>query len=241
MLKIKDNSVVDGFDSGMEISKVVEIAEDMGYDIELRFVAKGKAPVTDSVHTASPRYEKQYLYKLTFPDGKVYIGTAFDIKKRWANKGGGYRGQKVWEAIRKFGWENITKEILMYIPSDTDWLKQSRNTDKIRARERELIAEYDGRSYNSQCTRELSERISAIGYERGYYNPRIYWEVDGVRRPAKDWCVEYGVSFGKTQNRIHKWGLTPKQALTFPPVPNRDGYAKDPLRYWRDCGCFDEK
>lgn len=48
------------------------------------------------------------LYVHIFPDKKLYIGiTKQDVQRRWSN-GKGYKGQqKVYNAINKFGWENI--------------------------------------------------------------------------------------------------------------------------------------
>lgn len=53
------------------------------------------------------------VYKLTDPEGKVYIGiTGKTVEERW-NKGRGYsRGTPIREAIRKYGWENFQHEIL---------------------------------------------------------------------------------------------------------------------------------
>ena len=52
-------------------------------------------------------------YKLTDPDGKVYIGcTGMPVEKRW-NKGRGYsRGVPIRRAIDEIGWENFRHEIL---------------------------------------------------------------------------------------------------------------------------------
>ena len=54
-----------------------------------------------------------YVYKHTFPNGKVYIGiTSQDLYKRWRN-GNGYKGCTLMhKAIQKYGWENIKHEIL---------------------------------------------------------------------------------------------------------------------------------
>ena len=51
-----------------------------------------------------------YMHK--FPNGKVYIGiTRQDVKRRWRN-GKGYEGQVVFDAILKYGWDNIEHIIL---------------------------------------------------------------------------------------------------------------------------------
>lgn len=58
--------------------------------------------------------ERPYsLYRLTFPDGLMYFGITKQIpSKRWAN-GKGYAGQnKIYNAIRQYGWENIKKDVI---------------------------------------------------------------------------------------------------------------------------------
>lgn len=54
------------------------------------------------------------VYKLTSPSNKVYIGiTSQPIKKRWRN-GKGYKNCILMnKAIKKYGWENFKKEILL--------------------------------------------------------------------------------------------------------------------------------
>lgn len=58
--------------------------------------------------------EKGYkIYKFTFPNGKCYIGqTKQTLNQRWGTEGRGYQGQRVYEAIKEFGWDNIKKELL---------------------------------------------------------------------------------------------------------------------------------
>ncbi len=53
------------------------------------------------------------VYKHTSPNGKVYIGiTKQDVKQRWRD-GNGYKTQPLfYRAIQKYGWDNITHEIL---------------------------------------------------------------------------------------------------------------------------------
>lgn len=53
------------------------------------------------------------LYRLTFPDGRLYFGiTKQKPQDRWAG-GRGYKGQaKIYEAIERFGWQNIRKDIV---------------------------------------------------------------------------------------------------------------------------------
>lgn len=52
------------------------------------------------------------IYKLTFLNGKIYIGqTSKPVEERWQN-GEGYKGQDVYVPIILEGWNNVKKEIL---------------------------------------------------------------------------------------------------------------------------------
>lgn len=53
------------------------------------------------------------VYKHIFPSGKVYIGlTCQKPEKRWAN-GRGYKNcHLIFNAIKKYGWENVKHEII---------------------------------------------------------------------------------------------------------------------------------
>lgn len=52
------------------------------------------------------------VYIHNFPNGKRYVGiTSQDVEKRWHQDGSGYKGQMVYNAIQKYGWDNIFHEI----------------------------------------------------------------------------------------------------------------------------------
>ena len=57
--------------------------------------------------------KKYFVYKHTSPNGKIYIGITIQCPlKRWGN-GKNYNGNKIFmNAIKKYGWENFTHEIL---------------------------------------------------------------------------------------------------------------------------------
>ena len=61
----------------------------------------------------SPAEAHYTVYKLTDPEGKIYIGcTGRAVEKRW-NKGHGYSKElPIRRAIDIYGWENFKKEIL---------------------------------------------------------------------------------------------------------------------------------
>lgn len=53
------------------------------------------------------------VYKHTTPSGKVYVGiTSKPVKDRWKGGNGYRRNNHFWNAIQKYGWDNITHEIL---------------------------------------------------------------------------------------------------------------------------------
>lgn len=53
------------------------------------------------------------VYCHTSPSGKKYIGMSKNVKRRWEAHGKHYKMcTKFYNAIKKYGWENITHEIL---------------------------------------------------------------------------------------------------------------------------------
>ena len=62
---------------------------------------------------SSPPEAHYTVYKLTDPDGKIYIGcTGKSVEERW-KKGNGYRRKDpIGRAIKEIGWENFKTEIL---------------------------------------------------------------------------------------------------------------------------------
>ena len=56
--------------------------------------------------------KKYYVYIHLFPNGKKYVGlTTQNVNRRW-NNGKKYKRQKfVYNAILKYGWENISHQV----------------------------------------------------------------------------------------------------------------------------------
>lgn len=46
----------------------------------------------------------------------------------------------------------------------------------------------------------------------------ITWEIEGVTKPASEWCREYGMEYSTVMDRIKNRGMTPYEALTEPKV-----------------------
>lgn len=62
------------------------------------------------------------LYKLSFPNGKIYIGQTNNFTLRMQqHKSAAFKGycRLVDKAIRKYGWENISKEIILTCDKDS--------------------------------------------------------------------------------------------------------------------------
>ena len=107
------------------------------------------------------------VYKHTSPSGKVYIGiTSTNPVLRWSR---GYGKQTIFgKAIKKYGWDSFTHEILF----------SNLTKDKAEEKERELILIYkqEGISYNDAmggfCRGKQSEltkakiREKALGHKR---------------------------------------------------------------------------
>lgn len=54
------------------------------------------------------------VYKHTTPSGKVYIGiTSKPVEERWLNGRGYARNEHFWNAIKKYGWDNIEHRVLV--------------------------------------------------------------------------------------------------------------------------------
>ena len=65
--------------------------------------------------------EKHYIYKLTSPSGKAYIGRTINFSSRLtrhlSKANSGYQ-HPLYDSIRKHGWDNFTKEIIAEVVGD---------------------------------------------------------------------------------------------------------------------------
>lgn len=60
---------------------------------------------------------------------------------------------------------------------------------------------------------------------------KYVWTIDGVTKPAIDWCKKYNFALSRANQRIECYGCTPKEAITFPNLP-RELYKKKPIDEW---------
>lgn len=107
--------------------------------------------------------ERNYtVYIHISPSNKYYIGiTSMIPEKRWGNDGVGYKGQAFYNAIKKYGWNNFTHEIIA-----TNLTKEQAEQMEIK-----LIAKYksvdskygynvqNGGSSNGKHTEETKAKI----------------------------------------------------------------------------------
>lgn len=164
-------------------------------------------------------HHKQYVYKLTFTNGMVYIGSTHSVKERWSNSGIHYKGMAVYKAIEEFGWDNIKKEVVFFEPN---------SEHKVREAERAFIRENSGKCYNCVGNQE---------WEKKCRRPSLcvnVWTFDGVTKPAKYWAEKYGKPVTYALARMKRHGMTPKEAFTFPPVPSTMNHHA--LEYWKSLG-----
>ena len=85
------------------------------------------------------------VYKHTSPSNKIYIGITSkkNINQRWKN-GEGYKNQVFYNAIQKYGWDNIKHEILF----------ENLTKEEAEEKEIELIAFYKSNQLNFGYNRD---------------------------------------------------------------------------------------
>lgn len=109
-----------------------------------------------------------YIHK-NILNGKVYVGQTCNLSERWRNNGKNYFNSiKFYNAIKKYGWDNFTHEVVY-----SNLNKQA--ADKL---EKELIHKYnsiedgynlkEGGSRGELSTESLAKMSKSL--KRGYLN-----------------------------------------------------------------------
>lgn len=113
------------------------------------------------------------IYKHTSPDNKVYIGmTSQNPERRWGTNGCKYRENEfLTSAIKEYGWDNFSHEILY----------ENLSKEDAALKERELI------EYYKSNQREYGYNIEAggiyIGERSKYSKEKISKSLMGERNP----------------------------------------------------------
>jgi len=138
------------------------------------------------------------LYMMTFPDKKVYIGiTSQNLSRRFGYKGSAYKMQPVYEAIQKFGWDNIKKEVI----------EENLSVEEAKKKEQEYIELYQSKNgvYNKSKGGECGSLITAK------------FEVDGEvydSHELAEMALAEGVDYHDITTRINQHGWSLEKALT---------------------------
>lgn len=98
------------------------------------------------------------VYKITSPNGKVYIGMTKQTLKRRFERGRGYRYNTVfYNDILKYGWDNFSTEVLF---DDLDKETASDKEAEMVAKFKSNVAEFGynldsgGKNYHNEATKE---------------------------------------------------------------------------------------
>lgn len=131
------------------------------------------------------------VYCHTFPNGKKYIGiTRQDVRRRW-REGRGYIGQPVFDAIIKYGWDNIKHEILY----------EGLTKEDAEQKEIELIKLHKTKShengYNIENGGDASE-ISEETKERLRQSRKEYYKTHEHWNKGKHWSEETKAKISKS-------------------------------------------
>lgn len=118
------------------------------------------------------RYIRKYIvYKHTCPNSKIYIGiTNQKAEYRWGNNGNGYKNQLFYRAIQKYGWDNITHEILYSELSREEaekYEKELINTFKSYDRQYGYNIDYGGGG-TKQVSEETKEKLRQANIGKKY-------------------------------------------------------------------------
>ncbi len=150
------------------------------------------------------------VYMHITPNNKKYIGiTKNKVKERWKN-GRGYERQLFYNAILKYGWDNI-QHIILY---------QNLTREEAEQKEIELIKRYNtrnrkygynldgGGNVNREVSEETREKISLK--KRGVKHSPESIEKQRMKVLGKKWSEETREKIMKSR-RLHKKVLTLEQ------------------------------
>lgn len=162
------------------------------------------------------------VYKHTTPSNKVYIGiTSRNLNRRWEN-GVGYRNNKYfYNAILKYGWNNIKHEILFTGLSKEEACKK----------EIELISKYDStntkKGYNIsnggtvgssfKLSKEAKNKVRLSKLGKSPWNKNIHWNKEIKEKimlshndRKKVRCIENNIIYNSIKEASRKTNIDKK-------------------------------
>ena len=151
------------------------------------------------------------VYEHIFPNGKKYIGISCDVEKRWRN-GKGYETQpKIARAINKYGWENVTHNIII------DGISK----EQAETLERYLIAELKtiDHGYNTSTGGDCivayylnNYTLAMLNYAEKNFAPNFIYPVSF--NDGKEMGMPEIVAEGKTDKEIAEFFNEATRAVT---------------------------
>lgn len=132
------------------------------------------------------------IYLLTFPNGKQYVGmTRQKLEARWKNGNGYTFNKEMYSDIKKFGWDNIKKEVLEFglteqeaFEAETFYIREMKTREfgynkgeggKISCSNR-VIVEYNGKECNSLDLENMAQ--DGITYHDITTRLSRGWDID---------------------------------------------------------------
>jgi len=128
-------------------------------------------------------------------NNKKYVGqTIGKPEVRWGSKGHRYKGQLFYNAIQKYGWENITHEVYENLTQE--------EADEM---ERRLIKEYKTteREYGYNIALGGKDGAPAIGERNAMSRKVICIETGAIYQSASICAKEYGVHTSSLQESLY--------------------------------------
>lgn len=128
------------------------------------------------------------IYKHTFPNGTVYIGKIkLEPEERWLN-GFGYRNSPMmFQAIVKYGWDNVKHEILYDNLTDEEATQKEAALIQEYALSSEIV--YNVQGIPAQYLAQESHRYTGAQSTGAQYKPHTTDAQYGEHRRYKDYIV----------------------------------------------------
>lgn len=132
-----------------------------------------------------------FLYKHTAPNGKVYIGITKQVpQKRWLNGKGYAANEHFYNAIKKYGWNNIKHDILF----------SNLTKEEACKKEIELIAFYNSNNssygYNNSSGGENTRAGTSKYINKIFFNQFLIVDVNGDNLKIK--CLHCDKTFERS-------------------------------------------
>jgi len=154
-------------------------------------------------------------------NGKFYVGSAVNIRKRWTNhisdlRKGIHRNKHLRRAWKKYGEESFKFRVLESVENKEDLLGREQYwMDLLKPKYN--ILPTAGSSLGYKRTEESKQKVS--GENCPSYKHAKCFEYKGKSRPLSDWAKEFGFDPRYIQTRVNVLGWSLERALTTPVLP----------------------